>query len=190
MTRAFAALIQILLTMLSTAFVDNRIQPASQAGFRGPAMKMPLHLLRYLPVARRILSAGRLPALLLAVARKSSRQRGRNPGLLGNLRLLQALCLAYWRGEYRAVSRQALLAAVAGLVYFLSPVDLVPDFLFGFGLLDDLAVLGWISRTWSRELEAFRVWQESQAPTRRQALERLPSKEEIEARRGQADERD
>lgn len=151
-------------------------------------MKMPLHLLRYLPVARRVLSAGRLPALLLAVARKSARQGGRRPALLSKLRLLQALCLAYWRGEYRAVSRQALLAVVAGLVYFLSPVDLLPDFLFGFGLLDDLAVLGWISRTWSRELEAFRVWQESQAPGRRRALERLPSKEEIAARRAQVDE--
>lgn len=142
-------------------------------------MKMPLNLARYLPIAERILVRGRLPALLLAVARKGARKNTRGGGLTGDLRLLQALALAYWRGEYRAVSRQALLASVAALVYFLSPLDLVPDFLVGVGLLDDFAVLAWVTRTWSKELDAFLLWREAQSPARQAELERLPSPEEV-----------
>ena len=63
-------------------------------------MKMPLNLARYLPVAERILVRGRLPALLLAVARKGARKGGRKGGLTDDLRVLQSLALAYWRGEH------------------------------------------------------------------------------------------
>jgi uncharacterized membrane protein YkvA (DUF1232 family) len=144
-------------------------------------MKMPWNLARYLPVAERILARRRLPALLLAVARKSGKRRGMS-SLKDNLQLLLALCLAWWRGEYRAISGKALLVVVAGLAYFLSPLDLIPDFLLGVGLLDDLAVLSWIMRTWGHELDAFRRWREAQTPQRRKELESLPQDEEIRAR--------
>ncbi|MCQ4272246.1 YkvA family protein [Pseudomonas kuykendallii] len=146
-------------------------------------MKMPLNLARYLPIAERILVRGRLPALLLAVARKGARKDRRTGGLTDDLRVLQSLALAYWRGEYRAVSRQALLASVAALAYFLSPLDLIPDFLIGVGLLDDFAVLAWVTRTWSKELDAFRLWRDTQSPAQRAELERLPSSEEIRRER-------
>lgn len=48
----------------------------------------------------------------------------------------------------RDVPIRPKLLLVAGLVYLISPVDLVPDILFGVGWLDDLVivpVLGWLS---------------------------------------------
>ena len=39
-----------------------------------------------------------------------------------------------------------LLAIVAALLYILSPWDLLPDFLAGFGWLDDLVILGLLVR--------------------------------------------
>lgn len=62
-------------------------------------MKAPWNLLRYLPLARRLIKHGKIPALLLAVARKSSSKRGLIKGLREDLSLLQALCVAWWRGE-------------------------------------------------------------------------------------------
>ena len=66
-------------------------------------MSAPWNFARFLPLAERLLSRGRLPALLFAVARKGPR--------IGQLRedvkLLQSLCLAWWRGEYRAISPKA-----------------------------------------------------------------------------------
>jgi uncharacterized membrane protein YkvA (DUF1232 family) len=144
-------------------------------------MNVPWHLARFLPIAARILRRKRLPALLLAVSGKAARRGGKR-GLGENLALLQALCLAWWRGEYRAISGKALVSVVAGLVYFLSPLDLIPDFLPGLGLIDDVAVLAWIMRTWSGELDAFVAWRDAQSATRRQQLERLPDEAEIRSR--------
>ena len=145
-------------------------------------MNVPRHLARFLPVAVRILRRRRLPALLLAVSGKAARRQAGKRGLGENLALLQSLCLAWWRGEYRAVSNKALVSVVAGLLYFLSPLDLIPDFLLGVGFLDDVAVLAWIMRTWSHELDAFVAWRDAQPDTRRKQLERLPDEAEIRSR--------
>lgn len=145
-------------------------------------MNVPRHLARFLPIAARTLRRKRLPALLLAVSGKAARRGAGKRGLGESLALLQSLCLAWWRGEYRAVSNKALVSVVAGLLYFLSPLDLIPDFLLGVGLLDDVAVLAWIMRTWGRELDAFVAWRDAQPELRRRQLERLPDEAEIRSR--------
>ena len=73
---------------------------------------------------------------------------------------------------------QALLAVVAALVYFVMPLDLVPDWLLGVGLLDDLAVLAWVLRTWEDELDAYRTWRDAQAPEVLRRVEALPDARE------------
>lgn len=137
-------------------------------------MKAPWNLGRYLPLAQRFLIRGRLPSLLIAVARKSTRQGLRLEGVKQDLRLLQGLCLAWWRGEYRAVNPKALLAIVAALLYFLSPVDAIPDWLPVMGFVDDIGVLAWLMSTWRAELDAFRAWRAGQTPAQQAALEHLP----------------
>ncbi|MNF41952.1 hypothetical protein D3C84_229920 [compost metagenome] len=137
-------------------------------------MKAPWSFARFLPLAGRLISRGRLPTLLFAVARKGANQGWRLGKLKDDLRLLQALCLAYWRGEYRAISPKALVAVVAGLMYFLSPIDAIPDFLPLFGMFDDIAVLAWLMKTLADELNAFRAWRNRQRPEKLAVVERLP----------------
>lgn len=144
-------------------------------------MKVPWRLMKYLPLAQRVLARGKLPTVLLAVARKSSSRGGLLKGLREDLGLLQALCVAWWRGEYRAVNKQALIAVVAALLYFLAPLDAIPDWIPGLGFIDDLAVLGWVMRKWSAELEAFRAWRDSQPAQVREELKRLPAADEPKA---------
>lgn len=142
-------------------------------------MKAPWNLIRYLPMARRLMAAGRLPGLLFAVARKGSAERGRLGRIMDDLKLLQALCLAYWRGEYRAVSPKAILSIVAGLMYFLSPLDAIPDWIPGLGMLDDIAVLAWVMKNFDGELDAFRQWRARQSPEKLVAAERLPATQQL-----------
>lgn len=142
-------------------------------------MKAPWNFTRFLPMAARLLSRGRLPGLLFAVAAKGSSQGNRLGKLKDDFKLLQALCLAYWRGEYRAISPKALISVVAGLMYFLSPIDAIPDFIPVFGMLDDIAVLAWIMKTLDGELNAFRAWRERQAPDKLATVERLPATRQI-----------
>ncbi|MGV8917634.1 MAG: YkvA family protein [Pseudomonas sp.] len=138
-------------------------------------MKIPWNLIRFIPMAQHLITAGRLPALLFAVARKGAEQGDRLGKLKDDLRLLQALCLAYWRGEYRAISPKALVAVVAGLMYFLSPIDLIPDWIPVFGMLDDIVVLGWVMKSLKDELDAFRAWRDAQSAEKLAVVERLPA---------------
>jgi len=117
--------------------------------------------------------------LIFAVARKGAGQGDRLGKLKDDLRLLQALCLAYWRGEYRAVSTKTMLSVVAGLMYFLSPFDAVPDWIPGIGMLDDIAVLAWVMKSLESELNAFRAWRARQAPEKLAVVERLPATPEL-----------
>lgn len=74
---------------------------------------------------------------------------------------INRLVLAYAKGEYRGVALGNIALSVAVLLYLVSPIDLIPDFLVG-GLLDDLALLTWLYRTFSDEMERFLEWEDAQ----------------------------
>lgn len=74
------------------------------------------------------------------------------------IRLLQA----YARGSYRLIPYRTLLAMTAGLVYFVSPFDAIPDFLVTIGFIDDLAVLTLVLRQIEHDLSVFRAWEAQQ----------------------------
>lgn len=141
-------------------------------------MKTPWKLARYLPMAARFLRDGRLPELLRALSDKQTPEGARFAGFKEDLRLLRSLCVAWFKGEYRQVSAQALLMVVGALLYFISPLDAVPDWLVGVGFLDDLAVLAWVMRTWKHELEAFKAWRDAQTPEQLLRLEYMPAVEQ------------
>ena len=71
--------------------------------------------------------------------------------------------LAYARGDYRQVSWQPLVLIVAAVLYFLMPIDVIPDFIVGLGYVDDAAVIAWVMSTVGSEVEKFRQWEASRA---------------------------
>lgn len=72
------------------------------------------------------------------------------------------LVRAYAQGQYRKIPAKPLLAVTAALVYFLNPLDLVPDALPALGLTDDFAVLTWVYQSMSTEMGAFLEWEKRQ----------------------------
>jgi uncharacterized membrane protein YkvA (DUF1232 family) len=80
--------------------------------------------------------------------------------VLDDLRTLIRLLDAWVRADYRQVSRSTLTLVAAAVLYFVVPTDLIPDFLFGFGFVDDIAVVGWVARHIRGELEVFRRWEQ------------------------------
>ncbi len=62
-------------------------------------------------------------------------------------------------GRYRKIPRRALVAAVAGLIYFVNPLDLIPDMLPALGLVDDAAVLLWMLAQIRTDLDAYLEWE-------------------------------
>ncbi len=101
----------------------------------------------------------KLKSLAAAAGRKAEARSGPLAAIIAPVRDGLRLVRAYAAGTYRDISWQSLLILVAAVVYFVMPVDLVPDFILGLGLLDDAAILGWTLRTLSRDLERFLAWE-------------------------------
>jgi uncharacterized membrane protein YkvA (DUF1232 family) len=72
------------------------------------------------------------------------------------------LLKAYSLGRYREVPWKTLLLVVAAIIYFVNPLDLVPDLVPLTGLTDDFAVLIWVYNSVSDEIEKFLAWEQSQ----------------------------
>lgn len=66
---------------------------------------------------------------------------------------------AYQRNEYRAFSSKSLILLVVGLLYFVMPFDIIPDFIAGLGYVDDLSVLLAITKSMQSDIEAFLDWE-------------------------------
>ena len=77
--------------------------------------------------------------------------------------VLARLLSAYTRGQYRSIPMRTIVSVVAAVVYFLNPVDLIPDALLGLGLTDDIAVLTWVYQNATTEIKLFLQWEQSLA---------------------------
>lgn len=89
---------------------------------------------------------------------------GASPGgLFSDLAAGWRLVRAYLRGEYREVRSRSVLAVVGALLYFISPMDLIPDVFVLLGLADDVIVLSLAFRVVRQELAAFRAWEAGHA---------------------------
>ncbi len=106
-------------------------------------------------------SPGRLQSLTRQAASKLTSAGGEKfREMREQLTLGIALVKAWLAGDYRDVSKTTIVAVAAALLYFVVPLDVVPDFLFGWGLLDDAAVLGYVFSQLQSEIEAFKAFQE------------------------------
>lgn len=64
----------------------------------------------------------------------------------------------YAKGNYKEVPLNTIVGAVAALVYFLSPVDLLPDVIPVGGQVDDIAVLGFAIKSLGYDIEKYEQW--------------------------------
>lgn len=74
------------------------------------------------------------------------------------LQLLFSLAKDYTSGAYTDIPKTTMVSVLAALLYFISPLDLVPDFLVGLGFLDDAVVLGFVVKKVAKELEKYQAW--------------------------------
>jgi len=75
------------------------------------------------------------------------------------LPILLRLARSWASGEYRRVPLKAIVMIIAAALYFINPLDLIPDFLPVIGYVDDAAVVGYVLRTLRRELDTYRDWE-------------------------------
>ncbi len=98
--------------------------------------------------------------LLKDALRKSNALKGTSfDGLRQKVMVLSRMLRAYASGEYRAVPTKTIVSVVAALLYFVSPIDLIPDLLPIVGLTDDVALILWLFRSLSTDIDAFELWE-------------------------------
>ncbi len=81
---------------------------------------------------------------------------------LGTTLVLTRLVRAWARREYRGIPWKTLSYAVGALLYFVNPLDVIPDALVGIGFVDDIAVLAAVANALSKDLDKFSTWEEEQ----------------------------
>lgn len=72
---------------------------------------------------------------------------------------LTRMMRAWIQGDYKNVSTKSIIAVVAALLYFVNPLDLIPDFIPVIGRLDDIFILGYLVKTLNKEIERFMAWE-------------------------------
>ena len=107
---------------------------------------------------------GRLILLLTALVRKLKQtdfNKGETAIVKEKFFTLGRLLRAYAQGEYREIPWKSLLLIVAAILYFINPIDVIPDLLPLVGLTDDFGVLFLVYKTISGDIEKFLEWEKS-----------------------------
>lgn len=97
-----------------------------------------------------------------ATAKAGKLEKGPIVEARDNLTALFRMVRAYGKSDYRSISWTNIVLVVGAIVYFVMPIDLVPDFIAALGYLDDAAILTWTVKAIGDELEKFKTWEKTQ----------------------------
>lgn len=77
------------------------------------------------------------------------------------LKLLFELVNDYIKGNYTEVPYRSIVAVFSGIIYFISPIDAIPDVILGFGFVDDVFILSLIIKQLEADLRKYQNWREN-----------------------------
>ncbi|UKT64143.1 YkvA family protein [Pedobacter mucosus] len=83
-------------------------------------------------------------------------------GIWSKMVLLFAVAKDYINGDYVEIPKRSIIAIFGGLVYFLSPIDVIPDFVPVLGFVDDIFVLNLVYRQVVKDLDKYKTWKDNQ----------------------------
>ncbi|ADG90213.1 hypothetical protein TBS_16920 [Thermobispora bispora] len=86
-----------------------------------------------------------------------------SPSLGTRIKALPGMLRAALRGEYPAMGKRRLAMLVLALAYLISPIDAIPDFLVGIGVVDDFGVALWLLTGLLQESGRYAEWVRRQA---------------------------
>ncbi len=76
-----------------------------------------------------------------------------------SLQALLRMFQAYLRKEYTVLPWGSIVLIVVAILYFVSPFDLLPDWIPLGGFIDDAAVIAFVLKQINSDLEAFLKWE-------------------------------
>lgn len=77
---------------------------------------------------------------------------------LAYIPVMISMLRSYYNGTYKEVPYKVIVAIVGVLIYWLAPVDLIPDVIPGIGLVDDAAVVSLALKLIKEDLDEYKRW--------------------------------
>lgn len=78
-----------------------------------------------------------------------------------NIPLFVSCLKSYLKKEYTEIPLGSILAIISALIYWVSPIDIIPDAIPGIGYIDDAAVVVACVAMVSSDLEDYKKWRDS-----------------------------
>ncbi len=71
------------------------------------------------------------------------------------IKLFYAMIRDYMDGSYTSISKKEIITIIAAFVYFVSPVDVFPDYIPAFGYLDDAFIIGLVASMTKESMDMY-----------------------------------
>jgi len=98
----------------------------------------------------------RLKHLLKTAKEKAEGNKQLNT-ILSDIKILIELMKDWREGRYTELPKSTVIMVIISLIYLVSPIDIIPDFLIG-GFVDDAAVIAYVIKNISEELNQYKEW--------------------------------
>jgi uncharacterized membrane protein YkvA (DUF1232 family) len=101
----------------------------------------------------------KLAELIASAQKKGKAKREKLKGVWTDFHTLLRLLKAYRSKKYSEVPWRTILYAATAIFYFVSPLDLIPDFIPLTGFLDDITVITFVIGSIQEDLQKFKSWE-------------------------------
>ncbi|MBI2683408.1 MAG: DUF1232 domain-containing protein [Acidobacteriales bacterium] len=92
-------------------------------------------------------------------AAKAEEHKGPMHRVFEDLATFLRLVRAWSKGEYRLIPWRSMAMVIGAVLYFLSPIDAIPDFIPVIGFVDDAFIITFVMRAIRRDVQDFREWE-------------------------------
>ena len=92
---------------------------------------------------------------------KASKHKNQLEKVWDYLQLFFSIVKDYINGSYKEIPLTTIVSIVASLLYLISPIDFIPDFIPGIGFIDDVFVIGLVISSATSDLDKYKEWKES-----------------------------
>ena len=97
--------------------------------------------------------------LLNKAQQKMKKKSVTNAGVLyEDIRLLINLLKDWISKDYREVPMGTVVSLLAGVIYFVNPFEIMPDYIPLIGYIDDAFLLSLIIRQFNRDMQKYAIW--------------------------------
>ena len=105
-----------------------------------------------------IKNKSRITNLLVDAGKKITLNKSSLLNIKDDLLILIKLISSWVKGDYKNISNTTIATVIATILYFVNPIDIIPDFTPLIGYTDLATILLYVLSKLSDELEEFKKW--------------------------------